>query len=247
MLLGFPLLAGLGFAATALSLVALVLLSFFPVSVMAWLTLACLLGMILFSTAESMAEGRITIRPSGESSGVSRHFSGICALAFVAAVAASLCLILNFGTLILRGDGMVPVIYPGELILYHKRVAATDLGPGRVIAFRVSARSSWGHAGEVVIGRILAAPGDTIAIQEGHYRVSGKESVEVSPTGRLPVVVDIPEAPAQVTAPTGCFFVVQEQPTKALDSRTLSWARSEDIVGTKLWLLSRRGLAHPLR
>jgi hypothetical protein len=59
--------------------------------------------------------------------------------------------------------------------------------------------------------------------------------------------VDVPDAPAKIAVPPDCFFVVQEQPAKALDSRTLSWARRDKIVGTRLWLLSSRGLGQALR
>jgi len=65
--------------------------------------------------------------------------------------------------------------------------------------------------------------------------------VEVSPVGRYQVVVHVPEAPARIIVPPDCFFVVQEQPSKALDRRTISWMRREDVLGTKLWLVSLRG------
>jgi Signal peptidase, peptidase S26 len=246
-LLGHPRLAALGLAGMALLLATMAVVSFYPGGVTTWLALASLLGSILLWAFECIAVGRIAVRPSGESGLVSRHFVGVCVLAYSGAVAASVCLVLNFGSLVLRGDGMIPVIYPGERILYHKQVVATDLVLGRIIAFRVSAMSSWGSPGTIVIGRILAAPRDAIGIGGTRYRVNGKESGEVSAVGRYQVVLDIPEVPAQSIVPPDCFFVVQEQPARGLDSRTLSWARREDVLATKLWLLSRRGPGQALR
>ena len=97
-----------------------------------------------------------------------------------------------------------------------------------------------------MIGRVLAIPGDAIAIRGTRYQVNGKETVEVSPIGSHRVVLDIPESPARTTVPSDCFFIVQVQPSKALDSRTLSWAKRQDIVATNLWLLSRRALGQAL-
>jgi hypothetical protein len=99
-----------------------------------------------------------------------------------------------------------------------------------------------------VLGRILAAPGDTIAILAGHYQVNGKDTGrEVSPLGQYPVVVDIPDAPEHVTVPADCYFVSQEQRSNALDSRTISWAWRQNILATKLWLASSRGLIKALQ
>jgi signal peptidase I len=242
-LLGHPLPARLGLALTAMSMAAVVLVSFYPAGLTAWLAIVSLLGVVLFWAAEYIAVGRISIRPSGDSSIFSRHFALVCAPVYIGAVVAAICLLINFGALITRGTGMIPVVNPGERILYHKRVGAADLVPGARVVFRVSSKSSWGRPGDVVIARILAVPGDTIAIREGRYVVNDvKTGVEVSPTGRFPVVVDVPDAPGQIIVPPDCFFVVQEQPSTALDSRTLSWLRREDVLGTKLWLVSLRGL-----
>jgi len=245
-LLGYPVPAAIGLACLAIFLAAFVVVSFYPGRLVMWLALAALLGGFLFWVVEYLAVGWIAIRPSGESSPVSRHFKGICALAYIGTTAAAIWFFLNFGSLVMRGDGMGPVVFPGELILYHKKVVATDLVPGRLIAFRVSAMSSWGRPGEIVIGRILAVPGDTIGIEGTCYQVNAKKSVEISAVGRYRVVLDIPEIPAQISVPSDCFFVVQKQSSNSLDSRTLSWARREDILATRLWLLSRRGLLQAL-
>jgi signal peptidase I len=246
-LLGYPVPAVLGVAGMVIFLAAVAVVCVYPNAVMTWLAFAFLVGSALFWGAEYLAVGRITIRPSGEFSPITRHFKGVCVIVYSGLLAAMVCLLLNFGTLELRGDGMNPTVFAGERILYHKKVAAADLFRGRIIAFRTSARSSWGVPGQIVIGRILAVPGDAIATTGARYQVNGKESVELSPVGAFRVVLDIPETPEQTIVPSDSFFIVQEQPSKALDSRTLSWAKREDIYATNLWLLSRRALGQALK
>jgi signal peptidase I len=232
---------------SVVALAALVVACFDPSALTAWLAGISLLGVLVLGAAESIAVGRIAVRPSGQSSFFFRHFVLTCILIYTAAIGAGACLLMNFGTQLMRGEGMSPVINPGELLLYHKRVVATDLVPGKVFSFGNSADSSWGRPGDVVIARILAGPGDALAIREKQYEVNGKDSgIEVSPVGHFRVVVNVPEAPEQIKVPPDCYFVVQEQPPRALDSRTLSWARRPNVIATKLWLVSSRGLGKPL-
>jgi signal peptidase I len=247
-LLGYPFAASIGLIFAALAIARLVLVSFSPSTREVWLASGSMLLVIFFWLVEFIIVGHIAIRPSGESAFVSRHIVWACVLAYSATILAAGCLVLNFGAFQMRGEGMLPIVYPGERILYHKRVDQAELVRGRVLTFLISPDSSWGHHGDVVLARILAAPGDTIAIRAGHYEVNGKRSgVEVSPVGQLPVVVDVPEVPEKLSVPRDGYFVVQEQPSRALDSRTISWARREDVLATKLWLVSARALLKGLR
>ena len=161
-LLGYPVLAALGLAFLAIFLGAVAVVSFRPEHVAAWVALASLLGGLICWVVEYLAVGRIVIQPPGESSPISRRFKRICALSYIGSTAVCIWFLLNFGSFVMRGDGMNPIILPGERILYHRQVLETDLAPGQLAAFRVSPMSSWGQPGDIVIGRILAAPGDEI-------------------------------------------------------------------------------------
>jgi Signal peptidase, peptidase S26 len=245
--LGHGVAAAIGLVLNSVAFVTLMVACFYPGRGLFGLALVSVLGLIVFWAAESIAVGRMTIRPSAGSDFLSRHRMLAYAIAYGSAVAVAGCILLNFGTFITRGDGMTPVVRFGERILYHKRVAASDLVRGRIMAFGVSPTSSWGKPGDVVIGRILAVPGDAIATDGTRYQVNGVEGPEIGRIGRSRVVLDVPEAPAYLTVPPDCFFMVQEQPSASLDTRILSWARREDILTTKLWLLAPRGLGEPLR
>jgi signal peptidase I len=247
-LLGYPAAALVSFALAAVFLASTVIVSFAPSAPAAWLSLVSLIGAALLWTVEYVVVSHLPVRTEGAESVVSRHFGAACAVTYVGLIAASACVIINFGTLVVAGEGMAPVVYPGERMVYHKRAGAADLVKGALVAFRVSPDSSWARDGSVVIARILAVPGNDMAIRDGHYQVNGVDTgVEVATVGSSSVVVDVPDAPARIAVPPDCFFVVQEQPAKALDSRTLSWARRDKIVGTRLWLLSSRGLGQALR
>jgi signal peptidase I len=247
-LLGYPLAAGVSFGLTAIFVAATVVVSFAPGELAAWLALASLIGAVVLWIAESVAVNLVPIRPSDERSVSARHFGAVCALAYIGVIAASASILVNFGVLYETGQGMVPVVYPDERIVYHKRVESADLARGALVAFRVSPQSSSGRGGEVVIARIIAVPGNAIAIRAGHYWVDGADTgVEVAAVGRFGVVVEVSEAPKQIVVPPDCFFIVQEQPSQGLDSRILSWTRREDVVGTKFWLVSRRGLGLAIR
>ena len=65
-------------------------------------------------------------------------------------------------------------------------------------------------------------------------------------TGRYDPVLDIPLSPNRLEIPEGCYFIVQDSAGGGFDSRVLSWARTESIVGSQLWYLSGRGLFKPV-
>ena len=141
---------------------------------------------------------------------------------------------------------MAPTILPGERILYSKYAQETDLLPEHLIAFRTSKESAWGKGGDVVIARILAAPGDRLAVEHDHYVVNNQRRAEVAPTGRFAPVIDVGALPKETTVPPNCFFVVQDTASQSFDSRVLSWARKENVIATKLFLVSRRGFGKSL-
>jgi signal peptidase I len=163
--------------------------------------------------------------------------------------AAGLVLILLFtrvGTLQLAGSGTSPTLEKGERVLYEKFVRGECLRHGAIIVYRVSERSAWGKPGWLVISRILAVPGDQLSIRSGQYLVNGESGPAVAGTGRYTPVIQIPFAPETLTLSGNRFFVVQESPTGGFDSRVLSWVEAAEIVSTRLFYLSGRGVLKPV-
>jgi signal peptidase I len=168
------------------------------------------------------------------------------AAAWLATAVVLTLLFSRFGSLQLAGSGMAPTLERGERVLYEKRVDPTALRPGTIIVYHLSARSAWGEPGWLVISRILAVPGDQLSIHDGRYLVNGRPGPLVAETGRYQPVVRIPFAPESLTLPDSCFFVVQETPTGGFDSRVLSWVETRDVVSTRLYYLSGRGILKPV-
>jgi hypothetical protein len=115
-----------------------------------------------------------------------------------------------------------------------------------MLVYKNADDSAWGQPGWLVISRILAGPGDDISTHNGKYVVNGNAGPLVADAGRYDVVLDIPSSPESLRIPDDCYFIVQDAPTGGFDSRVLSWVRADNIIGSRLWYLSRRGICKPV-
>lgn len=152
----------------------------------------------------------------------------------------------GFGSLRMAGTGMMPTLEPGERLVYHKHVDWDAVKPGAIIIWENTPQSGWGEPGWLITARILAGPGDELSIRNGRYLVNGETGPPVEPIRRAPVVLNIPRSPEALTIPPDCYFMVQDAPNNGFDSRVLSWAKAENIVGSRLWYLSSRGILKPV-
>jgi signal peptidase I len=241
-LLGHSWTAGLGYSTYPLMIAAIAALSLRPGPTTLWMTIGALVLPLLFTVVERMAVGKIAYRPASRPISDQRHLVWTVATVGLTVLAALSCLIPNFGSLVMAGSGMSPLLEPGDRLIYRKHVEPEKLVSGRVISFGVSDRSSWGTPGEVVIARILAGPGDRLSTRGNHYVVNGEEKSEVSPTGKYRVDVMVPPEPETLVIPHDSYFLVQDQPSDALDSQTFSYARRADVISTLHWLVSPRVL-----
>jgi len=116
---------------------------------------------------------------------------------------ALVVLFLGFGSVQMAGDGMSPTLEKGERLLYSKRVDPYRLRPGTVIAYHLSGESAWGQPGWLTISRILAMPGDRLAIRAETYVVNGKVGPTVAGTQPYAPVVRVPLEPDALTVPAG--------------------------------------------
>jgi signal peptidase I len=139
-----------------------------------------------------------------------------------------------------------PTLEDAERLIYHRFVDRQSVKPGAIIVYKNADDSAWGEPGWIAISRILAGPGDNIAIQNGNFVVNGIVGLPVANTGKYDVVLDIPSAPESLTVPDGCYFIVQDSPTRGFDSRVLAWVREDNIIGSRLWFFSRPGLGKPI-
>jgi signal peptidase I len=173
-------------------------------------------------------------------------FVAVTVLYFCVALATVAVVLGYIGSLQLAGSAMSPTIANGERLLYHKRVRPERLRRGAVIVFKLSDRAGWGHPGTIVVSRILAVPGDELAIRDGKYLVSGSAGPACGDNGQYVPVIEVPNEPVRITVPADSYFVVQVSPGKAFDSRVLSWVRREEIASTQLYHIRSGAFLKPL-
>ena len=92
------------------------------------------------------------------------------------------------------------------------------------------------------MSRILAVPGDRLAVRGGKYVVNGEPGPAVADTRPYAPVLDVPQEPDAITVPEGRYFIVQDDPTNSYDSRRYPWVEGRNIVGDRMYYLSGRGL-----
>ena len=204
--------------------------------------LALLLALAVLSM-ELLDVGWCIIRPVPPGPLV-RRFGLLTLVTWVAALAVPLLVLSRFAPLTMTYDRMSPTIEPGEQLVYHRHIES-DLKAGTVILYQLSPQAKLGRPGEWVVARILAAPGDEVAIQRGHYVVNGEVT-------RYRAAVATPDAPVKVppgkslTVPDQRYFVVQDSAATGLDSQQLGWVRRGDLVSTRLFHFGGRGVLRPV-
>lgn len=203
------------------------------------------------------------VRPAGESLLIRRYRFTTFVL-WMAMVALVLLVPVCFGSLAIEYDRMAPTLEPADHVIYHRGAAEGDLRADTVIVFRLPPYSKLGKPGSLEVARILAVPGDKLAVEVpktdklppskkrskrksppriGHYLVNGEVTRFQGPAGAdLPLTV--PAYPKEIKVPDGCYFVVQDSEDTGIDSQQLEWLRQGDIVSTRLFYA--RGL-RPVR
>lgn len=157
---------------------------------------------------------------------------GLIDLVIKAAVAAALAFVL-FGQVFLvtqaKGVGMYPSVKDGDVVVAFRM--QRDWARGDAVVYRSN--------GERHIGRIVARESDLVDIREvGTILVNGavQEGEILYPT--YPAAeIDYP-----YVVPEGCFFVLGDFRTNALDSRELGPVREEDLEGKAVTVLRRRSI-----
>jgi signal peptidase I len=244
---------GAGFALLGRGAMAVVTLlaSLGTLGATAWLALQpnaaalwTVLGGLVLATAlwvtEQLAVKRLTLRVPKPG------FLIASAVTWLAVASVLVLLFTHFGYLRMVGIGMSPTLGIGERFFYHKRVESERLRRGVVVVYKLSDRSAWGKPGMLVVSRILAVPRDQLSIRDGRYLINGEGGPAVAVTGEYMPVIQVPLAPDTVTVPDNYYFVVQDSPQDGFDSRVLSWVEAKDIVGTRLYYVSGRGILKPV-
>lgn len=150
------------------------------------------------------------------------------ALVFVLAIMAVFTWLL--GLVRVQGNGMSPSIGDGDLALTTRVV--DELAANDVIAFE--------DDGDVLLGRIVALPGDTVEIRDdGAVVVNGVEQTSVTSERTLPGSADVSYP---LTLGEGQYFVLGDSRTQATDSREVGPVDISEVEGKVIAVLRLRGI-----
>jgi signal peptidase I len=242
--LGHAALGALGLAVLLAFLGSIVLFAINPGPATIWLIPAMLVILAVFSMIESGAVRKMGAAKGGPTGPLGAMFPLLCLVSYALAAGAVVFFLMNIGLTRIGGEAMSPTVQDGEVLIYQKKVDPSRIAPGRIVMARLSEGTGKGKAGDVVICRILAGPGDKIAAKEAHYLVNDKQSSRVGDTGDAEPVLPIPWEKT-LTVPADCYFVVQDGP-EGVDSQVFNWIRKGNIVSTKVLLCGGRGVGKDL-
>ncbi len=138
------------------------------------------------------------------------------------------------------GQSMEPNLHSNERLVVEKLTYRFH-GPQRfdVVVIRVPSQGN-----ELLIKRVIALPGETVEIRDGHVYIDGQQLAEPELTQPT---YPLPGHPARVTVPPLEVFVMGDNRTHSNDSRMFGPVPIEDIVGRAwmaYWPLADAGLIH---
>ena len=136
-----------------------------------------------------------------------------------------------FGVSIVHGESMYPRIRDGDVIVYYRM--QRDIRTGDVLSVTKD--------GQTVIGRVIAAGGETVDISpEGQLLVNGSVSAEevfyathVITGANIPYPFEVPE---------DSFFILSDFRTNGYDSRNFGAVSRNEVNGKIITVMRRRGI-----
>lgn len=133
---------------------------------------------------------------------------------------------------IVRETSMEPTVKPSDyLIMSRQAYRFGDLGRGDIIIFRSDLKLDETH-NKLLIKRVIALPGDTIAVHDGNVYLNGdmlneEYIAEGGTTGNI----------EETTLGEGEVFVMGDHREVSVDSRRFGPIDEEDIVGQAVFRL----------
>ena len=170
-----------------------------------------------------------------------RHITGALVLT-LAAVGFGLAMFLSFQLIAIQDEGMAPAVWSKERLLFHRHVDRDRLQRGALILFELPPENNFTEAGTLMLGRIMAVPGDKVSLSNFRYRVNDTLENATPPETDLPKALNVPREPQSLTVPADCYFVVQDNRETGLDSQVVGWAKLDLIVSTSFFQVDRKPL-----
>jgi signal peptidase I len=201
------------------------------------------------------ARGRKTVKAEGEREGPLRQVLTLV-VAAVVALAARSSLADHY---VVPSGSMLPTVHEGDRILVNKLayglrlpfteiyvVETADPEPGQVVVLRSP------EGGTVLLKRVVAGPGDTIEVVDGHLVLNGQPVPILDEAGHLteqlsgadhPVLLTDGGGPGYgpLTLPADRFLVLGDNRGDSRDGRFFGLVDRGAILGRALGCFSRGG------
>jgi signal peptidase I len=113
---------------------------------------------------------------------------------------------------------MEPAIRAGATVSYDPRPGA--LRRGEIIVFRIEHGDS-----RLIASRVVALPGDSVEVRDGHLYVNGQPQVE--PFVTVPMAYSVP----LTRLTSGQYFVLGDNRNDSLDSHLFGPLPGREVVG----------------
>ncbi len=126
-----------------------------------------------------------------------------------------------FRPVVVAGSSMLPTLNNDQTIFIKRLIAEEDIKKGDIIVFRSPLNRD-----KLLVKRVIATAGDTVAIIEGKVYVNGKLLYEPYLNG-----VKSHETIPMVRVPEGCYYVLGDNRVVSMDSREFGFVKVEDVYG----------------
>ena len=148
-------------------------------------------------------------------------------IGITAAIIWALCTFVT-GIYVIHSNSGYPMIKDGDLCIIYR---LAELHDGDLVAYSAS--------GETHFGRIVAAEGDSIDVEEESLTVNGYGVYEdaVYPTTAEGISVQLP-----YTVPSESYFLLNDYRSDINDSRNYGGIPKSDIKGKVVFVMRRRGI-----
>lgn len=160
-----------------------------------------------------------------------KALKGTVAVLVVVAAVAVLIATLFLPILQISGDSMEPAFQDGEIVVLFK---SRSFDRGEVIGFY--------YQGKILLKRVIAEPGDTVAVdRDGNVYVNGELLEEPYVTEKSLGDCDL-EFP--YTVPEESYFVMGDRRSNSVDSRNslIGCIKSDQVIGKvflRVWPLNK--------
>jgi signal peptidase I len=146
-------------------------------------------------------------------------------IAFVFAV----LLLVVCGITVNNGNRMAPSFHDRDVVIYYR--LARDIEAGEVVVYQA-------ENGRLLVGRVIAAAGDAVDIDEKGVRINGYYQAELYARGDTVLFEGGTALP--VTLGTGEYFILCDDRSQSSDSRTFGPVPESRIKGRVMLMIRQR-------